>query len=117
LERRRGLRARLYQELAARLVPDEASVPWQEHGRWYQYRYPPGAEHPVWLRREGAADGPEQELLDANERAAGHAFHEIGGVVPSPDGRWLAFTEGTVGHGEWQLCLKDLTSGEVLAPA
>ncbi len=108
------LEERLYQEFISRLKQDDASVPYRKNGFWYYTRYEPGLEHPIFARRPGSLDGPEQIVLDANERARQSDFYQVGGIEISRSGRWLAFSEDTVGRREYTLRFKDLVSGEIL---
>ena len=115
-----GLRDRLYGEIVARLKPDDASVPYLKNGYWYSTRFEPGREHPVFVRRKGALDAPEQIVLDGNERAAagreaGRDYYQIGAIEISPDSRWAAFCEDFVGRRQYELRFRDLASGEILA--
>jgi oligopeptidase B len=56
----------------------------------------------------------EEVLLDGNRMAQGLEYFELGGWEVSPDGRLLAFTSDTVGRRQFQLCVKDLASGQML---
>lgn len=102
---------RLYRELVARIPPNDDSVPVEDNGYWYQRRFVEGGEYPIYLRRKGAADGPEQVLLDGNVLARGHAFYRIADYEVSPDGRILAWADDTVGRMQHTLHFKDLESG------
>ena len=113
----RGLQEQLYQELTGRLDPDESSVPVFDRGYWYYQRYAPGQDYPVYARRQGTLDAPEQVLLDGNAMAAGHAFFRIGTTAVSDDGRLMAWTEDTIGRRQYVLRVKNLATGEVLADA
>ncbi|HLW23086.1 MAG TPA: S9 family peptidase [Steroidobacteraceae bacterium] len=112
-----GLEQRLYEEFIARLKQDDASVPYLKGGYWYYSRYETGREHPIFARRLGSLESPEEVLLDGNERARGHEFYQVGGLEVSRGARWLAFCEDTVGRREYTLRFKDLTSGQILPEA
>jgi oligopeptidase B len=106
---------RLFEELVGRIRQDDASVPYRLGEWWYYRRYEAGREHPIFARRKGSIDGPEQVMLDVNELAAAHDFYQVGALSVSQDSRWLAFVEDTVSRGEWTLRIKDLDTGEMLA--
>lgn len=111
------LRESLYAEMVARLKQDDASVPVRHRGYWYQTRYEPGRQYPIYVRRAdrgGTAAGEEQQLLDCNALAAGHAFFQLGSYEVSPDNRLLAYTIDTVGRRQYRLHILDLTNGELL---
>jgi oligopeptidase B len=107
----------LYEEIVARLKQDDASVPYRKHGYWYNTRFEPGKEHPIFARRKGSLEAPEEILLDANALAAGHDYYRIGALEVSPNCMWLAFCEDTVGRRQYALRFKNLATGEILAAA
>jgi oligopeptidase B len=110
-----SLEERLYAELTGRLQPDESSVPVLHHGYWYTTRFAAGREYPQYVRRRDSADAVEETLLDVNAMAAGHEFFEVGSYEVSPDGRLLAYTQDSVGRRQFELCIKDLATGQLLA--
>jgi len=105
----------LYEEIVARLKPDDASVPYRKDGYWYSTRFEPGQEHPIFVRRKDVAHALEEILLDVNALAVGHEYYRIGALEISPDGAWLAFCEDTVGRRQSSLRVKNLRDGEILA--
>jgi oligopeptidase B len=107
----------LYEEIIARLKQDDTSVPYRKHGYWYSTRFEPGKEHPIFARRKGSIDAPEEVLLDANALALGHDYYRIGALEVSPNCQWLAFCEDTVGRRQYTLRFKNLATGELLAAA
>ncbi|HXA35020.1 MAG TPA: S9 family peptidase [Steroidobacteraceae bacterium] len=107
----------LYEEIISRLKQDDTSVPYRKHGYWYNSRFEPGKEHPIFVRRKGSIDAPEEVLLDVNALAAGHDYYRIGAMEVSPDSARLAFCEDTVGRRQYALRFKNLVSGEILEGA
>ena len=111
------LEDKLYDEIVGRIKQDDASVPYRRNGWWYYRRYELGQEYPVYARREGSLQAPEQVLLDVNRMAAGHDFFQVGNMAVSPDASVLAYVEDTVGRRQYRLRFKDLATGEVLPEA
>jgi oligopeptidase B len=109
-----SLERKLYREIIARLKQDDSSVPYLKNGYWYYSRYETGKEHPIYARRAGSTEAPEEIMLDANLLAAAHDYHQIGALQVSPDSAWLAYCEDIVGRREYILRFKDLRSGETL---
>ncbi len=109
------LERRLYDEIVARLRPDDGSVPYLKAGYWYYLRYEAGQEYPVFARRAGTMAAPEEVMLDANARAQGHAYYKIGSLEVSPNGELLAFCEDFVGRRQYRLSFKSLHSGRMIA--
>jgi oligopeptidase B len=107
----------LYEEIIGRLKQDDSSVPYRLHGYWYHTRFEPGKEHPIFARRKGTLEAPEEVMLDANLLAVGHDYYQIGALEVSPDSAWLAFCEDTVGRRQYTLRFKNLHTGEILQAA
>jgi oligopeptidase B len=107
----------LYEEIVSRLKQDDASVPYRKRGYWYNTRFEPGKEHPIFARRLDSPDSPEEVLLDVNALALGHDYYRIGALEVSLDCGWLAFCEDTVGRRQFTLRFKNLRTGEILEDA
>jgi oligopeptidase B len=107
----------LYEEIIARIKQDDSTVPYRKNGFWYSTRFESGKEHPIFVRRFGSLEAPEEILLDANVLAQGHDYYRIGEMEVSPDGQWLAYCDDTVGRRQFTLRFKDLRSGETLSTA
>ena len=110
----KALEDKLYGEIVGRLKQDESTVPYRKNGYWYYIRFTLGREYPIFARRLGSLDAPEEIMLDANDLAAGREYYQIGELDVSPDGRWLAFCEDTVGRRQYVLRFKNLDTGELL---
>jgi oligopeptidase B len=107
----------LYDEIYGRLKQDDSTVPYRKNGYWYSTRFEPGKEHPIFVRRKGSLDAPEEILLDANLHAVGHAYYRVGALEISPDSEWLAFCEDTTGRRQFTLRFKNLAAQEILPVA
>jgi oligopeptidase B len=110
-----ALEDRVYEEIVARIKQDDATVPYRLRGHWYYTRFETGKEYPIYARKAGTQDAPEQLMLDANAMAKGHGFFQIGSAVIAPDNRLLAYVEDTVGRRQYTLRIKNLETGETLA--
>ena len=110
----RALEDALYQEIVARLKQDDASVPQRRHGWWYYSRFETGKQYPIYARRRGTLEAPEEILVDGNERARGHEFYTLAALEVSNDGRWAAIAEDVVGRRQYTIRIKDLTTGAFL---
>ena len=104
----------LYGELVGRIKQDDSSVPYKYKDYWYYTRFEEGQEYPIYARREGNMDAPEEVMLDVNQLAEGHDFYQVGNWEISPDQALLAYVEDTVGRRQYTLRVKDLGSGETL---
>ncbi|MCB0588165.1 MAG: S9 family peptidase [Phaeodactylibacter sp.] len=108
---------KLYQEIIARLKPDEESVPYKDNGYYYLSRYEKGKEHPIYSRKKESLETTEEVMLDENELAKPHNYYNIGGRSVSPDNRLLVFGEDTISRRIFTLRFKNLETGEMLKDA
>ena len=63
----RPLQEKIYDEIVARIKQDDSSVPYRKKGYWYYRRFETGKEYPVYARKKGTLEAPEQILLDVNQ--------------------------------------------------
>jgi oligopeptidase B len=82
---------------------------------YYGTRTEAGQQYPIYYRKHGSIDAPEEVLLDQNELAAGHSYCRIGAFRVSPDHRLLAYSVDTSGAEAFTLFIKDLQTGRLLA--
>lgn len=107
-----GLQDKLYEEMVARIDPNEATVPVQENGYAYYDRFEEGQDYPLYCRK-ALTDSIEQILLNGPELGAGLAYFEIGGYQVSPDNKLLVYGVDTVSRRNYTLYFKDLASGKI----
>ncbi len=104
----------LYAEMLARIKEDDQSVPYRLRGHYYYSRTEKGKQYPIYCRKAGSLEAPEQVMLDLNELAQGHPFLSLGAATVSDDGRRLAYTTDVTGFREFTLHVKDLETGALL---
>ncbi len=107
------VQARLFDEIVGRIKQDDSEVPYERDGYWYSRRYVEGGEYPVFVRASGAEDGPEQVLVDGNERSKGHDFFAAREPEVSADDAVAAWAEDHVGRRIYDIYFKDLATGVV----
>ncbi|MEM7503476.1 MAG: oligopeptidase B, partial [Pseudomonadota bacterium] len=108
------LRQTLLDEMAARIVPDESSVPYRDGNYEYYRRYEKGREYPIYCRKVAASGATEEVLLDANLLAEPHDYFALRGFTPAPDHRLVAFAVDTQGRRFYTIRFLDLGTGELL---
>jgi oligopeptidase B len=108
-----GFRESLYKEMLARIKETDESVPYRMHGYWYYQREVQGLQYPIYCRRKGAMDAPEEIMLDVNALSTGHKYTSVGLIDVSPDGTKLAYTVDFTGFRQYTLHVKDLATGEL----
>jgi oligopeptidase B len=109
----KALETRVYQEIIGRLKQDDATVPYLMNGYWYYRRVETGKEYPVYARRRGSKDAPEEILLDVNQMARSHDFFEVGEIAISPDSRLVAWAEDTIGRRQYTLRVMEIATRKV----
>jgi oligopeptidase B len=110
----KALEDRVYAEIVARIKQDDSTVPYRLRGHWYYTRFETGKDYPVYARKAGTPEAPEQVMLDVNAMAEGQGFFQVGALAVSPDNRLLAWVEDPVGRRQYTLRFKDLETGRVL---
>jgi oligopeptidase B len=108
------LQETLFKEMTARLDPDDASVPYEKDGYWYYSRYEPGKEYAINARRKGSMEGPEEILIDENQRAKGEDYYSLGNMEVSDDHRFVAIAEDTLSRRIHEIRILDTQTGEYL---
>jgi oligopeptidase B len=110
----RDLQETLYREILGRIRQTDLSVP-DRRGEFYYYsRTEEGKQYPIFARRRGSMEAPEEVIFDQNRMAEGHAYYTLGAFSVSPDHRLLAFSVDTTGQERCTLMVKDLATGRVL---
>ncbi len=104
----------MFEEMTARLDPDESSVPYLKNGYWYYSRYEPQSEYAIHARRRGSMDAEEEVLVDGNQRTIGHEFYRLMGMEVSDDHRYVAIAEDFSGRRINEIRILDTQNGEFL---
>ncbi|GGF41603.1 oligopeptidase B [Aliidongia dinghuensis] len=103
----------LFAEMKGRIKEDDASVPVEENGHLYQWRFETGAQYRKWYRRP-VGGGPEELLLDEPALAEGKEFFKLAAFSVSPDGKLLAYSADDSGAERFTLHVKNLETGALL---
>jgi oligopeptidase B len=109
------LQENLYREILARIKEDDSTVPYRRDGHLYYTRTEKGKQYPIYCRKAGTPEAPEEVTLDLNQLAEGHEFLALGAYAVSDDGRRLAYSLDYTGARDYTLSVKDLVTGAVLA--
>jgi len=108
------LQAELFEEMKARLKPDDSTVPSPDGSFEYFSNFVAGGQYPRLCRRPRGG-GPDELLLDGNAEAKGKAYWDIGGKAHSPDHRLLAYAVDDKGSELFTIRIRDLATGLELA--
>ncbi|MCI0634803.1 MAG: oligopeptidase B, partial [Actinobacteria bacterium] len=110
-----ALQQTLYQELVGRIKETDLSVPERIDDYVYYSRTEAGRQYPIFCRRPDRDGAAEEILLDLNAVSAGHAYCRLGAREISPDHRYLAYSVDLTGAEQFELRIKDLAAGTLLA--
>src|SRR2546422_9674403 len=66
-----ALQEQLYREMLGRIKETDLTVPYRNNGFWYYSRTEQGKSYPIYCRRQGGLDAPEQVILDQTPLAQG----------------------------------------------
>ena len=109
-----ALQDKLYKEMLSHIKQTDVTVPYRWGNHFYYNRTIEGQQYPIYCRKQGSLDAPEQVLLDLNEMARGEKFMAIGSFAPSDDGNILAYSTDNTGYRQYTLRFKNLKTGELL---
>jgi oligopeptidase B len=107
------LQEKLYNEMLSHIKQTDTNVPYRWGNYFYYTRTEEGKQYPIFCRKKGGVDAPEEIVLDQNELAKGHKFMSVGAFSPSDDGNLLAYTTDNTGYRQYTLQIKDLRTGEL----
>jgi len=126
------VRQSIFDEIKARTLETDLSVPTRNRGYWYYGRSFEGREYGASCRvpvtdpddwtppqpaEDTAPDQPalpgEQVLLDLDALAEGHEFFSLGGSSISPDTTLLAYATDVVGDERYTIRVLDLATGRL----
>src|SRR4030095_14471766 len=95
----------------------DVNVPYRWGNYFYYTRTEEGKQYPIFCRKRGSLEAPEEVVLDQNELAVGQKFMSVGAFVPSDDGNLLAYSTDNTGYRQYTLRVKDLRTGQMLPEA
>ncbi len=104
----------LYKEMVSHIKQTDLTVPVRNGGYLYYTRTEEGKQYPIYCRRRGSIENPEEILLNLNELAEDRAFVSLGSFSASDDQNLLAYTVDYTGFRQYKLQVKDLRTGAML---
>lgn len=108
------LKTQILDEIVGRINPKSISLLKEKNGSFYYERYEEGAEYPIFARRKGSPDGPEEVLLDVNRLAEGHDFIKVQIRDLNPAQTILPYTVDATEEELHTIYFKDVATGERL---
>ena len=104
----------LFNEMRGRIKEDDSSVPYKLDDYYYYSRYITGGEYPIYCRRKGSMEAPEEIIADGNVMGAGQAYFNMFTSI-SPDHKLVALVIDTVGRNFYTVKFKEIASGKMLS--
>jgi len=115
LKHTKPLQNKLFEEITGRIKQDDESVPYLSNGYYYYTRYEEDGEYPIYARKMGNLEAPEEIMLNVNEMAVGHDYYAVRGLSVSPDNKLLAYGVDVVSRRKYTIHIKNLETGELFA--
>ncbi len=109
----KALQEKLFNELRSRIKEDDSTVPYKLDDYYYYTRYITGGEYPLYCRKKGSLDAPEEIIVDGNELGKGQNFLNFF-ISQSPNHNLIAIAMDTVGRNFYAVKFKDMTTGKLL---
>ncbi|MFT5521939.1 MAG: oligopeptidase B, partial [Enterobacterales bacterium] len=106
------LQKKLFEEMTARLEPNEESVPVFDKGYWYWSKFQEGQDYPIHIRQKGSLEAAEEVLLDQNKRAEGHEYYSLADMDISQNQKLMGISEDTVSRRRYDIRIKNLQTEE-----
>src|SRR5678815_2527326 len=108
-----ALQEKLYKEMLSHIKQTDTNVPYRSGNHFYYSRTEEGKQYPIFCRKKGSLEAPEEIVLDVNELAKGQKFMSVGLFLPSDDGNLLAYSTDNTGYRQYVLQVKDLRTGQL----
>ena len=100
--------------MRGRIKETDLDVPYRLGDFFYYTRTEQGQQYPIYCRKRGSLDAPEEVMLDLNALAQGEKFLSVVGTSVSDDGNLLAYEVDVTGFRLYTLRIKDLRTGKLL---
>lgn len=109
----RPLREKLYNEMKARIKEKDEAVPYKDGDYYYYTRFEEGANYPIYCRKKGSLESPEEIIANGNELSKGHKYFNLS-ITASPKHDFICLAMDTVGRRFYNLQIKDMTTGTIM---
>ncbi len=109
----KDFQAHLFEEMKSRIKEDDESVPYKLNGYWYITRFEKGFDYPIYSRKKGTQEAPEEIMFNVNKMAEGFDYYSLGGLNVTPDNKLVAFGTDTLSRRKYTIRIKNLETGEI----
>jgi oligopeptidase B len=109
-----SLQKTIYNEIVGRIKQNDESVPYLDNGYYYYNKFFKGREYPVYYRKKGTLEAPEELLLDVNKVAEGKNYCSVSGIDVSRDNKILVYGVDFISRRNYTLHFINLATGQPL---
>jgi oligopeptidase B len=110
----KALEEKIFNEMKSRVKEDDSTFPYRYKDYFYYSRFEKGQQYPIYARKKGSIDAPEEILFNVNEISNGHAFCQATPPAISPNQQMIVYGVDLVGRRFYTLHFKDLKTGKEL---
>ncbi len=103
-----SLKESIFNEVTGRIKQVDDSVPYLRNGYYYYHRFEEGSEFPIYARKEGDLNAPEEILIDVNQEAKNYAYYKLSQLSISPDNKLMAICEDILSRRIYRIRIKQL---------
>lgn len=107
-------KTKLYEEMKARIKLADISAPIKRDDYYYYTRTEADSSYPIYCRKQGSLEAPEEIILDVNELAKGQKYTIVGSIAVSEDHNLLAYSVDFTGQEKYKLRILDLRNYQYL---
>ncbi len=104
----------LYDEILSHIEQTDVEAPYLFRGWYYYVRTEEGKQYPIYCRRRGSTEAPEEITLNLNQMGESLPFLSVGAYAISDNGELAAYSTDTTGFRQYTLQFKNLLTGETL---
>jgi len=108
LVEQKSLQESLFEELKARIVKDDNTVPEKDGKYWYHSEINGEQEYSNYYRSTSFSGENKTMLLDVNDRAKDHEFYDLGDLSISPNDQLMTISEDIDSRRIYTIYFKDL---------
>jgi oligopeptidase B len=111
----KAFQEKLFNEIKGRIKEDDQSVPYKDGSYFYFTRFEKGGEYPIYCRKKGNMEAPEEVLLNGDLLGKGKGYFNIGGMEITDNENIMAFGVDTISRRNYTVKFKDLVTGKLFA--